>query len=95
MMSADDLHADHLGLPLALDPTRPPDALSHARCNTYAGRALQLLLAGHTPQPHSDEQLESVRVQVLAQWASWPAAQHTAAPRPEPRVLVPRSSRDW
>lgn len=87
-----DLDADHFVLPLAADPDGVPDALSHSRCNRYAGRVLQALMRGHTVPPHPDPRLEIVRRQVheQAQWLNLAAMAAASARGPDVRT-----SRDW
>jgi hypothetical protein len=92
-MGADeDLHADHFEQPHAADPDAIPDALSHGRCNTYAGRVLQLLIGGHVAPPHWDEQLETVRRQVLSQAQGFDLGAMAAAAGRGPTT---RQSREW
>ncbi len=88
----DDLHADHFEAPLSLDPDAEPDALAHARCNVYAGRVWQLLMGGHTPRPHVDDQLELVRRQVMSQAEGLDLGRAVALAGRGPVI---RSSRDW
>lgn len=47
---ADQLDADHVSTPRALDPTALPDALSHARCNRRHGSRLKAALRGIQPR---------------------------------------------
>lgn len=85
------VHADHLRTPLALDPTALPDALSHARCNVYAGWVLGYMTRQRRlPPPHPDPALERVRVQVTTQ-----ALQLGHLQRSAPRLASTRQSRDW
>jgi hypothetical protein len=92
MAEGDDLHADHFDVPAIADPNAVPDVLSHGRCNVYAGRVLQLAMAGHRVLPHVDEQLELVRRQVLAQVQGYDLAAMAAAAGRGPTI---RTSRDW
>jgi hypothetical protein len=88
----DDLHADHFELPLLADPDAVPDALAHARCNVYAGRVLQLVVAGQATHPHPDAQLEAVRLQVLGQCAGFDLRGMAALAGRGPDI---RNSREW
>ncbi len=73
------LEADHVLAPHALDPGAVPDALSHRACNRYAGAVLAGLLRGVTIGEHRDEQMETVRLQVIAIWN----ARRMATPPPQ------------
>lgn len=68
MRRGEPLHAEHLDTPLAVDPMATADALSHARCNTYAGWVLAYMIKHRRlPPPHDEPHLERVRAQVIAQ----------------------------
>lgn len=68
MGRGDRVHADHLDTPLAMDPMALPDALSHGRCNEYAGWVLAYMtMHRRIPPVHGDQALERVRTQVVAQ----------------------------
>lgn len=93
MRAGEDLDADHVGVPLLLDPGALPDALSHARCNRYAGWVLAYLRRGYTPRPHDDPALERVRLAVLGVARR---VDHGTSDRSSTRtVTMTRQSRSW
>lgn len=91
MQAGQRLHAEHLDTPVAMDPTATADALSHGRCNEYAGWALGYMLTHRrVPPVHQDRALERVRAQVVAQVR----AHGYMDAKPAPTIMT-RQSRAW
>ncbi len=60
MYRIQELDADHVATPRALDPDGLPDALSHADCNRRHGAHLQQALRGHEPRQRRAPRAEPI-----------------------------------